>query len=226
MTPPPDRPADFTDLAGLADGELDPAARRAAEARVAADPAAAAELRGQERFSRANADFWAAVEPPAPAAATWAAVRTGIADRVRPAKRPPRRRAVAVAAAVLALAGIGLGAWFATGERRPRVVPAPDVVNFPQPLESLAVAPREVVDPLAEFAVLPMAGPRDVLVAAVPGGSLDGLPAADHPLPDDLPLAAPGDVRIEAVGSADGMFPALPRIGMPRTGPPMIYAGR
>lgn len=223
--PPPDR------LAGFADGELDPASRRAVEDWLAADPEAADLLRDQEQFVPANADFWDRVEPPHPDEAAWAAVRNEIAARIRPAKRSPRRRAVAVAASVVLLAGVGIGAWLALGSReRPKAGdrPGAEIAAPPRAApEALATAPREVPDPLAEFAVLPMAGTQDVLVDTAAGRTLDALPVADHPLPGDLPLARPGDVRIEAMGRRpDGTFPPLPWVSGTASEPPLIYAAR
>lgn len=225
MTPPnPDR------LAGFADGELDPASRREVEDWLAADPTAAEWLRDQERFGPANADFWERVEPSQPDAVAWANVRNAIAVQIRPAKSQPRRRAFAVAASVLLLAGVGLGAWLALGSRevpQPRQRPETEIVANPRLApESLVVAPREVpADPLAEFAVLPMASSRDVLIETVAGRTLEALPIADHPLPGDLNLAAPGDVRIEAMGRRpDGTFPPLPWMSGTASESPLIYA--
>jgi hypothetical protein len=224
--PPPDR------LAGFADGELDPDTRRAVEDWLATDPDAADLLRDQEQLIPANADFWERVEPPQPDELAWANVRNRVAARIRPPHRTSRRRAFAVAASVVALAGVGIGAWLAQGSRPlPKAGDPPGTEIATQPRvvpEALVVAPRAVnPDPLAEFAVLPMANSRDVLVDTAAGRTLEALPVADHPLPGDLPLAAPGDVRIGAMGRRpDGTFPPLPWVSGTASEPPLIYAAR
>ncbi len=227
MTLPHDR------LAGYADGELDPPERRAVEEWLATHPEGAELLRAQEQFSPANTDFWKLVEPQQPDPAAWSAVRRRIADDLRPRPARRRHRGFAVAASVLLLAGIGVGAWLAlatSGPTNPEpredspspAARTPIASRSTDSFEVLATVPREVPpDPLAEYAVLPMAEVRDVLVESAPGNSLTALPLSDHPLPGVLPLATPGDVRIEAMGRRpDGTIPPLPWM----SGSPMIYA--
>ena len=73
-------------------------------------------------------------------------------------------------------------------------------------------------DPLAEFAVLPIASGDDVVLNRVPG---DGwLPVGADPLPGTLALATAAEVTVE---DADGVWPHV----APEPGyAPMIFAAK
>ncbi|QJW93330.1 hypothetical protein FTUN_0836 [Frigoriglobus tundricola] len=96
--------------------------------------------------------------------------------------------------------------------------PGPEVVEVaPPPKAPVAPLPHESApDPLAEFAVLPVAHADEVVLSRVPG---DGwLPVGADPLPGTLPLATVADVRVE---DAEATFPKV----APAPGyAPMIFA--
>ena len=85
----------------------------------------------------------------------------------------------------------------------------------------VAPAPHEVhPDPLAEFAVLPMASAEEVVLHRVPGDGL--LPVGAHPLAGAISLATVAEVELDdpdeawpnltaAPGSAPMIFAAKPR---------------
>jgi hypothetical protein len=208
-------------LAGFADGELDErAAKRVAEW-VETDPEAAELLRDQEQLAPANTEFWATVAPPWPDEAAWEAVRRSVADQLTPAVPPPSpwsardfRTLFATAAGVALAILVG---WLAFDRPRP---PAEATIQ-PQVVHS---APARGDDPLAEFAAIELAGPRDVLIEAVSGEAPDAGFAADSPACDSMPLAEPGDVTLVVV--RPGPRGERPSCGLcPRTGDaPMIYA--
>ncbi|HET6574753.1 MAG TPA: hypothetical protein VFG68_14205 [Fimbriiglobus sp.] len=208
-------------LAGFADGELDDQTRKQVAEWVEADPTAAELLRDQEQLTPANTEFWAAVAPPQPDEATWEAVRRAVADRLTPAEVDTPAptwgdRAWFAAAAGVALAV--LAAWLAFGRLGP-----PDKATEPPVVQSTPT-PREAGDPLAEFAVLELAGPDDVLIEAVSGDVPAGGYAADSPACDPMPLAGPDDVTL--VGVRPGPRDLRPSCGLcPKPGDaPMIYA--
>ena len=71
-------------------------------------------------------------------------------------------------------------------------------------------------DPLAGFAVLPIADRADVELVAIRGEHPNQFFIADDPLPDGLPLAGPGDVTLDAgdnppVPGATPMISPAPR---------------
>lgn len=172
-------------LAGYADGELDEAQRGEVETRLADDAEAAETLRDQEQFSPANRDLWDAVAPPDPSPAAWVAVNARVAAASLPPVRRPAWRLWAVRAAGVA-AAVALG-WLAI---RGTHAPAPPGSVIPD---------ADPADPLAGFAVLPIADPAEVDIEAVRGGPPDRFVVADDPVPDTLVLAGPGDVILEAM---------------------------
>lgn len=155
--------------------------------------------------------------PSEPTDAQWDAVRRAIHARLQNAPAPAREgkrwrgRALVAGAAVLATVAASV-LWFAlapvavkndVAESRP-VPPAPDV----QP------------DPLAEFAVLPIAAADEVDLRRVPGSGV--LPVGADPLPDVLVLATAREVELDdpdsawpvvapAPGDAPMIFAAKPR---------------
>lgn len=215
MTPNPDGP--FPWLAARADGELPPAVAPNLDAWTAANPDAAAALHTQESLAASNRGFWKAVEPPAPSEAAWASVRCSVGRRLDDLRlaeaEAVRRSRIATArltrfavAASVALA-VGLGIWAGAG-------------FSPNPVPSLRVP---AADPLADFAVLPMADRDDVAVYSASGDATDRVLGSASPLWDGLILATSEDVRLDGF-----MPPTAPKPKM-TSGPsdsPMIYAGR
>ena len=182
-------------LAGYVDGELSAFDRRAVENWLEGQPGAAEGLREQESLARSNGEYWASVEPPEPSPAEWERVRAAIEARcivVSVRGSNPRTRWVAPLLAVAA-SGIlaALGIWWMSGAD---ALPGADRPES----GSIAVAPppRPSDDPLAEFAVLPVANVDDVQVEAVWGLAPAWVYAADHPVPGEIPLAGPGDLTL------------------------------
>lgn len=229
-TPPPnDFPREL--LAAYADGELDEAARAAVERWLAVNPGAADDLRAQHDLSPANAALWERADPPQPSEARWEAARREVTRRVA-APEPLRRwRAGLWAAAGLAAAGVAAAvAWVAFRAGEP--APAPDAPARPElaARPAAAPAPREAGpaadDPLAGFAVLPMASDDDVVLDRVPEFPAGWLPVGRHPLQGVVTLASEQELVVAEFAPS----PAWPT-GGPKmtTGPgdaPMIYAGK
>jgi hypothetical protein len=142
-----------------------------------------------------------AARPPEPGEVEWDEVRQRIHARLaaRPEpSHPPRAGRTALWAGVGAAltAAAAVVAWTAFGEpvRQPD---APGVAEIePVPKVPVAPAPHEAQpDPLAEFAVLPMASSDEVVLHRVPG---DGwLPVGAHPLPGVLALATSSEVELD-----------------------------
>ena len=194
MTPPPDPSrADDRPLRVLAyvDGELDPPARAAVEAELAADPELAELARDLEQTGPANRELWAAVAPPQPGEAAWERVRVAIAaSRPTAEPKPSRGRRVAwVAVAVGLAAGLLLaaGVWFKPQSKPPEAPGTP-----------------AAVDPLAEYADLPIATPDEVMVSAVRGGADLGFVACKHPL-DGMRMAATAELTVWHPQTGEGI---------------------
>ena len=247
-TPSPRAGDPFPWLAGRADGELDPATRRAVDEWMAGDPAVAELFRDQQRFAPTNGAYWIAVEPPSPDAGCWANVREAVGHAVHPpsrladshgrrmpssnrlrSRRSKLRHAVVVtgvAAAVaigviLAVARVGdIGG----GPDRPagRDVAGPSSDGRPEtiPIETIPIEP---VDPLADVAILPMAERTDVFVESVSGDSEGELIGFNSPFPDRIDLAGTEDVELEAVSTNENGREC--RLDLSTTSP-MIYAAR
>ena len=160
-----------------------------------------------------------------PAEAEWEAARQRIHDRLATARVPLRRRwrggfwIAAGAALTATAAAVG---WVAFQVAAPTITPLPEVVQKPAPPHTpVAPAPHEPQDdPLAGFAVLPMATADDVVLHRVPG---DGwLPVGAELLPDSLSLATTDEVKLDvpaqnwlgvspSPGDAPMIFAAKPR---------------
>jgi hypothetical protein len=80
-------------------------------------------------------------------------------------------------------------------------------------------------DPLAEFAVLPIADAADVEIIAVRGEHPDRFLVGQGPLPDALTLAGPGEVVLEAVADPTALGPD-PKMTTAPGDAPMIFAAR
>lgn len=227
-------------LAGYADGELDAATRAAVEQWLADNPEGLSELSGQHAFSRANAALWEQARPPEPSPAAWAAARRAIDDALAtPPARPTRSRraAVLVAACAAGLTGLA-GAWVLTGWSFPRpgavrpgpaeVVPVAKAPERGPAAPEPAPAPRAVTpprtDPLAEFAVLPMATDDDVVLERVPDTGSGWLPVGRHPLPGVLVLASPEEVDLQDVDPSPAWPTGRPAMTTAPGDAPMIFA--
>jgi hypothetical protein len=176
-------------------------------------------------YASGDPDAVRAAQPPEPSADEWESVRRRIHEHLNRPKPAPRSawrlRAAAIAAvAALVIAG-AVGAWVARDRPAP---PAPPELAEAGPLvcaPPVAPVPHEArPDPLAEYAVLPMASASDVVLHRVPG---DGwLPIGEHPLSGAVALATADDVELDdpeaawpnvtpAPGFAPMIFAAKPR---------------
>jgi len=239
MTTPTPNPDDFPRglLAAYVDGELDAEARATVEQWLAEHPEALDELQAQRELSPANAPLWERAEPPEPSEAEWAAVRRGIEDELgAPGRSPHRRwRAAAWAAAGLAAAGVAAAvAWVAFGPAAPPegggkpivVAKAPEVAPHPREVAELAPAPRSV-DPLAGFAVLPMATDDDVVLDRVPEFPAGWLPVGRHPLPGLMVLATEEEVLLSEVAPSSAWAAGGgPKMTTAPGDAPMIFAAK
>lgn len=137
-----------------------------------------------------------ALAPPPPSEAAWKRVSDGIALRVLPRQRhgSARRTAWAVAALLLCSAG----SIYLFGRSTP---------PQPRPIPDVATAQQAPDDPLADFAVLPVATDDEVRIALVRGDWDGGLVAGVHPLAGELRLATADDVVIERVPDAMDAVP-------------------
>lgn len=159
-----------------------------------------------------------AARPPEPSAAAWEEVRLGIHQRLATSRAPRNTRRLAVWGAIgvgAALAAAAV-AWLAFNPAPVKLPPgAPDVVQT----IPVAPAPHEVQpDPLAEFAVLPMASSDEVVLHRVPGDGF--LPVGAHPLPGILLLATSSEVEL------DDPNDAWPNATTSPDRAPMIFAAK
>lgn len=168
-----------------------------------------------------------AARPAEPSAADWDAVRRRIHARLSEAEktspRRPRRALWFAGAVVAALSAAAAVAWVAVTLTAPAPRPqpnAPEVVELkPQPPAEVAPAPHEPPpDPLADFAVLPIADSDEVVLHRVPGDGM--LPVGRHPLSGELSLATAEDVEL------DDPNPAWPSVTPAPGFAPMIFAAK
>ena len=167
-----------------------------------------------------------AARPPEPGEAEWDEVRQRIRARLTAARAPAPPRA-GRAGRVALWTGIGSAlaaaaavvAWIALGEPA-RQPDAPEVAENAPVVSDVPVAPlphEPLPDPLAEFAVLPMASSDEVVLHRVPG---DGwLPVGAHPLPGVLALATSAEVELEPADAWPTATAAPDRA-------PMIFAAK
>lgn len=149
-----------------------------------------------DAYADGDPDAVRAARPPEPSEAEWEAVRRRIHARLDRAREPaPRRRAVWLAAVAVASAAAAAVVWVAVALNAPQREPnAPEVAEVkPLPVAPLPHEPQP--DPLAEFAVLPMATADEVVLHRVPGNGW--LPVGEHPLPGTLSLATPDEVELD-----------------------------
>jgi hypothetical protein len=169
-----------------------------------------------------------AAAPKEPSEVEWAAVCQNIMARLtRPepsAGQPARSWLLRTGwlAGAAAIVAATVGAWVAFDQSR--LQESPQILNLPELAEG-KVAPtvqepplphEPQPDPLAEFAVLPMASADDVVLTRVPG---DGwFPIGAHPLPGALSLATADEVELD---DPDATWPNV----TPTPGDaPMIFA--
>ena len=159
---------------------------------VARDPLAA--------YVAGDPDAVRAAAPREPTTAEWEATRRQIHARLARGSAGARRTWPIWAACGVALSGIAAAvAWVAFNTNLLRDnSQSPDVVEI-RPGKPVEVAPpphEARPDPLAEFAVLPMAGDDDVVFHRVPGG--DGwFPVGVHPLAGVISLATADEVQLD-----------------------------
>lgn len=239
MTWEDDTPRDIPPelLAAYADGELDAETHAAVGRWLAAHPEALEPVNDQREFGPANAALWEQAEPPEPTPAAWACVRAGIERGLTPAvPAPPGKWAVAAWALGGLAAGIAAAvAWVALGPIQPppdrvgqpgEVAKSPPVA--PVPVET-APAPRvapDRPDPLAAFAVLPMASDDDVVLDRVPDTRTGWLPTGRHPVPDALALASFEEVHLQEVDPCPVWPAGGPKMVHARGDAPMIFAAK
>ncbi len=157
-----------------------------------------------------------AARPDEPVEAQWDAVRRRIHDRLNPASPVPgsgRWRAAVCVAVGAALTTAAAVAWIA-------FAPAPTQKPEIAAVRSVPISPETPADPLAEFAVLPMATANEVDISRVPGSGW--LPVGSDPLPGTLSLATTDEVELDdpdsvwsqvtkSPGDAPMIFAAKPR---------------
>lgn len=168
-----------------------------------------------------------AAAPREPSEAEWDATRLRIHAQLNAAserEHRPRFRRVALwlAASAVLTASAAAVAWVGINLHAPKNSQAPDMSEVkpaPQTQPEVAIAPvphEAQSDPLAEFAVLPMATNDEVVLHRVPG---DGwLPVGHDPLPGAISLASSDDVELEDPN------PAWPRVTIAPGAVPMIFA--
>jgi hypothetical protein len=167
-----------------------------------------------------------AAGPREPGEAEWEAARLRIHAKLDAAREHTlrfRRGALWLAAGAALAASAAALAWVAFHVPAPKNDPkAPDVVEVkpaPQPGAPVAPPPHESKpDPLAEYAVLPMATNDEVVLHRVPGDGM--LPVGNPPLPGALSLASEEDVEL------DEPNPAWPRVTFSPGAVPMIFAAK
>jgi anti-sigma factor RsiW len=225
-------------LAAYADGELDDRTRAEVEKWLAAHPEARAEVEAQREFSPANVSLWERVEPAEPASSVWAGMRREIEEQLNPAApaRPTRspRRVGLWAVGGLLTAGVAAAvAWVAfTTPSAPQgntlgTVGVPKRASATPPELALAPSPRELpAAPVAGFAVLPMAGDDDVVLARVPDTRTGWLPVGRHPLAGFLVLATVEEVHLEEVDPSPAWPTGGPRMTTAPGDAPMIFAAK
>ena len=175
-------------LLAYADGVLNPVERAHVERYLAANPCARDLLADLEEIGPGNFDLWDIVEPPVPSDDDWDRTSQMISIMLpRPRRRWPKVVAATLAACAAAVVAVIM-----------MVPDAPPAVARIDPPKAVAAA-----DPLAEFAVLPMATRDDVMVSAVRGNAESGLVSVRSPLSDVLALATTDDVEIDAAGGAE-----------------------
>jgi hypothetical protein len=176
-------------------------------------------------YADGDPDTVRAAAPREPSDAEWAAVRRRVHARLAspsPEPRSRRRASLWFAVAGTLTAAAAAVAWVVIVPNGPQPVPIVPETRSAEPVQpAVAVAPfphEPQPDPLADYAVLPIAGADDVVLNRVPG---DGwLPVGRSPLPAVLPLATVNDVEL------DDPDPAWPNVAPAPGYAPMIFAAK
>lgn len=148
-----------------------------------------------------------ALAPPPPSEEDWKRVSDVIALRVMPKNRTVRWVPwFAASAAVLVCATLAVYLF-----GRPAIQPRP----IPEVTKSATIPD----DPLADFAVLPIATDDEVRIALIRGDWDGSLVTGVHPLPDELRLATADEVFLERVPA---VMDAVPDFG----DAPMVFGVR
>lgn len=168
------------------------------------------------------AEFWNLVQPPAVSDSKWAAVEAAIARRCLVPTTLPIRRwiGLGLGAMIAATVVVVVYAWQMTDEPTREIAKPVPKVN-----PEVAPEPRDLEDPLREYAVLPMARPGEVMIQSVRGGVSPFVVGPSQPVPEELTLAGTQDIRVETVRPAGntGRMPDSKTIA-DTGGVPMIYA--
>ncbi len=171
-----------------ADGELPEADRRAVEVRAASDSDYAELIQDLSQTGPGNREFWTAVNP---SEGQWSAVRGVLLESMKrnvPVKSGRFRWDVFLG--VLAACIIfGLISVFAV------------INSIPWTPAGTGGSRANLVqenDLLAEFDVLPIATPSDVMISTVKGNGEVGFVSCKHPLPDSPRWAKVQDVEIKS----------------------------
>jgi anti-sigma factor RsiW len=221
-------------LAAYADGELDAEARDAVARWLANHAAARAELEAQRELGPANAGLWERAEPPEPSEEAWATVGRGIKAALHPLAPGPgrwRKPAAWTAGGLVAAAVAAAVAWvvLAPAEQPPRSPRGPGQLVKRLPRPPVASPPHMVSaaepDPLAGFAVLPVADDEDVILARVPDTRTGWLPVGQHPLPDVMVLATLEEVELQEADPSPA-WPGGPKMTTAPGDSPMIFAAK
>ncbi|MBP3957058.1 hypothetical protein J8F10_17460 [Gemmata sp. G18] len=161
-----------------------------------------------------------AVRPDEPTEPEWDAVYQSVRARLRPVDRVPEHQTTHWRAAVLIATGAAFAAvaaalaWVAWN---PALVEKPELVDVRPAHPSAPEAPH-VPDPLADFAVLPMATAEEVDFHRVPGSGW--FPVGTDPLPNVLKLATTDEVEL------DDPNPAWPQVTPSPGDAPIIFAAK
>ncbi len=200
-----DRPEDWQLMVlAYADGELDPVSQLEVEAWIRTRPEVA-ELYRELRAE--NLAFRDGTAPPEPDPSAIRRSGEVILARLRPRPHRPWLRRVVLMGVAASMAG----ALF--------LACPPDHVCHVKTIPTVAPAPVQPVDPLAEFEDLPIASAGEARVSAVHGDVSPVFVSCPDLLPDVLDLASVEEMRIEHSGRS--------AFTVPKPGDaPMIYQTR
>jgi hypothetical protein len=164
-------------------------------------------------------------------------VRRGIEDRLNPAA--PRagstgrfRTAAWVVGALAASAVAASVAWVALvpGAKLPPVEGGTATREVARAGPERAPAPRAVAarsdDPIAEYAVLPVASDEEVSLERVPDTRAGWLPIGRHPLPEELALASADEVHWPAFDLTPVWPTGRPKVPTTPDHEPIIFAAK